>query len=526
MPHAASEPRPLAAWMGVLVYVAVALAWSWPLVLSPASATVSLHFDQLPAAWLVHAAPSFRDGVSELSAWPDGEPLVRLDSFLFLALSMALQGLLPGLFVTNLFVLFGPVASAWAAERFAREALGVGRVAGLVAGLCFGFAPLATVAALEGHCYYLLDPWMPLCALATWQGRWRAATVHFALALLTTAYLGVDTLLVVGTILLYQRRLDRRILGGIGVMSLLYAALFVAGTLSTGRTAGGEAFEALLRVGSASLATLVAWTPWMDTNRHSLAPVIGLLPLCFALLAPFRLASRPWLPLGLLAGLGALGPVIEAGVAREGGVPSPLWPLLQLGVFAVYRFPVRLAWISALVLGGLAARLVDQMSAKARIGAVILAIVDVLFVSGAWERLRVHPMPTPTLYGLLPEAPVLELYPRLGGLQEDLAFYNQNLSCYYQIFHGRPILDRCLNTDIRTSPRLEASDRVTALALGGEDVVPELFRLRVGSVVMHADLYQPGERSELRAALTRALGDPLEGRDGGEWLYGWPMEER
>ena len=353
-------------------------------------------------------------------------------------------------------------------------------------------------------------------------------TVHYALALLTTAYLGVDTLLVAGVILVHQRRWDLRMLAGLGGVSLLYAALFVAGTLATGRTAGGESFEALLRVGSASLATLVTWTPWMDLNRHSLAPVLGLLPLCFSLLAPFvpRIGWRPWLPLGVLAGLGALGPVIEAGVAREGGIPSLLWPLLSLGVFAVYRFPVRLAWISALALGGLAARVTDAMGRRARRVAVLLVIVDVLFVSGAWQRLRGHPMPTPSLYGLLPEGAVLELYPRLGGLQEDLAFYNQNLSCYYQLFHGRPILDRCLNTDIRTSPRLEASDRVTALAFAGEELVPELFRLRVASVVMHADLYQPAERSELRSALSRSLGDPLEGHDGGEWLYGWALEDR
>ena len=67
-----SPRRSLAIFLGFCAFSAL---WSWPLALSPASVTMGLHFDQFPAAWLVHAAPSFvPDGVSELSAWPSGEP--------------------------------------------------------------------------------------------------------------------------------------------------------------------------------------------------------------------------------------------------------------------------------------------------------------------------------------------------------------------------------------------------------------------------------------------------------------------
>ena len=138
------------------------------------------------------------------------------------------------------------------------------------------------------------------------------------------------------------------------------------------------------------------------------------------------------------------------------------------------------------------------------------------------SRLRLHPTPTPTLYGLLPEGAVLDLYPRVGGVQEDMAFYQQNLSCYYQLFHRRPILERCLNTDIRKSPRLAAADAVHEAALGGGDVRAVLSRLDVASVVMHADLYQASELAQVREALSRDLGGVLsEGRDGGEWLVAW-----
>jgi hypothetical protein len=153
-------------------------------------------------------------------------------------------------------------------------------------------------------------------------------------------------------------------------------------------------------------------------------------------------------------------------------------------------------------------------------------VVDALVFSGAVVRMRPHPMPTPSLYALLPQAPLLELYPQIGGLQEDLSFYQQNLSCYYQLFHHRPILERCLNTDIRNSPRLAASEAVHAAVLEGRPVLPLLQAIPVGAVVLHADLYQPFERADLTKGLTEALGAPVgEGRDGGEWLVGWRVPE-
>lgn len=502
-------------------FLALAIVWTWPLVLAPNSATMALHFDQLTAAWLVHAAPTFVDGVSELSAWPEGGQIVRLDSFLFLFLSLALNGALPGLLVTNLFVLVGPALSAWAAERFAREGLGVARPASLVAGVAFGFTPLATIAVLEGHIYYLLDPWLPLAALYTWKGRSWPALAMFALSLLTTAYLGVNALLVMLAILVHQRRLDYRLLGGIGVVGAVYTVLFMGGTAATGETAGVASFEALLRIGSATLTTLVAWNGWMDLNRHSLAPALGLFPLCIALLAPFaRVPWRPWLPLGVIAAICAVGPVLQAGVVHEGGVPTLLWPFHLLGVFAVYRFPIRFAWITALTLGALAAGVVDRMRWKWL--AVGLAVLDAFVFSGATYRMRLHPTPTPSVYALLPDAPLLELYPHIGSLQEDLAFYNQNLSCYYQLFHGRPVMDPCLNTNIRQGPRVRTSDEVHGAMLDDKPVLPILRRVRVGSVVMHADLYQPFERAAVIAGLSAELGAYVgEGHDGGEWLIGW-----
>jgi hypothetical protein len=504
-----------------LFLLVLAVAWSWPLVLSPGSSTISLHFDQFPAAWLAHAAAWYvPDGVCELSAWPAGEAIVRLDSFLYLALATVLGGAVPGLLLTNLFVLLGPPVSALAACRFVRRVFGIGELPALVAGIAFGFAPLATVAALEGHVYYLLDPWLPLCALAAWEGRPVATVVHWTLALLTTAYLGIDASIVVIAVMVARRRLDPRALAGIATVGLAYVALY-----AHGRGGGtGAPVDAVARLGSATLTTLVAWSPWLDLARHSLGPALGVVPLAVAALSPWSGVAgwRPWLFLGLLATGLCLGPVLELGVSRGEALPTPLYPLLSTGLFDLVRFPIRLAWVATLAFGGVAA----AVASRTRWPGVLVALMvaDVLVFSGARFRFRPHPAPVPALYDLLPEGAVLDVFPEVGGPQEDMAFYQQNLACYYQLGHRRPILDRCLNTEIRQSPRRDAGAALAERVLGDVDPTGWLRERGIASVVLHADAFQPFERAAWMTGLGRALGPPVaEGRDGGEWLVAWAV---
>ncbi len=505
----------------LLFFLAVAVVWSWPLVLDPLGTTVSRHFDQYPAAWLVHAAASYvPDGVSEWSAWPGGEPVVRLDSFLFALLAVALQGVVPGLLVTNLFVLLGPAVSAWAAERFAREALGATFPGSLLAGLAFGFCPLALVGVLEGHVYYLLNPWLPLLALHTWRGESYRAALHWTLCLLTTAYMGVDGLVVIGAILLYRRRLDLRLLLPVALVGAVYAASFLGGQGATTR----DAHDALARLGAASLLTLVSWNPWWDLTRHSLAPAIAVLPLCLSLLAPIAGAPhrRFLLALGLGCAVLAVGPSLEYGIGPGERLPTLLHPLFEAGLFDVFRFPIRFAWVTALALGGLAAVVVSGVSPRWRLVFVGLGVVDALVLSGAVFRVAAHPAPVPSIYATLPDGAVLDLYPEVGGDQEDIGFYQQNLSCWYQTAHRRPVLERCLNTDLTRSPRRTVGKALHAALLGEGDPRPILADADVASLVIHLDLYQPHERAVVVDGLARALGPAsAETRDGGEWLMSW-----
>ncbi len=512
----------------VLFFLLFSAVWSWPLVLSPGRTTVALHFDVFPAAWLVDAAWTYLpDGVTERSAWPLGEPLARLDSFLFLAIAVLLGGAVPGLLLVNLFVLLGPVASAWAAWRFAREDVGATDLAAVAAGLAFGFGPLAAVAALEGHVYFLFDPWLPLVASAAWRGRWPALALAFALALLSTAYLGIDALFL--ALALVIGRLDRigvprasacvAAMVGVGAA---YAALYALGPTAAARPEG----DALARVGSASLTTLFAWSPWMDLNRHSLAPAAGVAAAVLGVIGWWSTrADRGRTALfvaSTFALLGALGPTLEIGVTRDVLGPGPLRALAPLGIFDVWRFPVRLAWVSALGFGALAATL-PRTNAGA-LGVIALIVGDALLVAGAADRLRAHPTPTPAVYDLLPAGAVLELYPEVGGMQEDITFYQQNISCFHQLRHGRPLLERCLNTDMRASPRLAAARAVHAALLDERDPASVVRSLDVRSVVVHADLYQPHERGRVTQGLIAAFGAPIaEGRDGGEWLMAWAV---
>jgi hypothetical protein len=524
-------------------FLAVSVAWSWPLARDPAGTMVSLHFDQFPVAWLADAARSFLpDGASGWSAWPAGEPLQRVDSYVFLGVAALLGGAIPGMLLANLFVLLGPVASAWTAAQFTKRALGGegaeeardrvprageagGRVAPFVAGVLYGFGPMALVAALEGQVYTLLAPWLPLAALAAWEGRAGRTALHVALATLTTAYLGVDAVLAVGGILLVRLPVlgwarVARVLAAVGAFGLAFAGWF----------ATGEA-RAPGPVEGATLTTLLAGSPWLDLARHSLGPALGMVPLALGWMALVdgpaggsgRRVRVGLALLGLVAALASVGPRLELGVVPGTSLPGPLAAFTWTGMFNTIRFPLRLAWVCAFAWGALAATWIGE--ARWRPVWVVAALVDVLVAGGAHARLRGHPVPVPTLYGLLPQGAVLDLVPELGGPREDLGFLTQNLHCHYQRAHRRPVLERCLNTDLERSPRVAASREVHALLLGGApagEVRDRLGALRVSSVVVHADLYAPGELAEVTGGLSAALGPPLaEGRDGGEWLLAW-----
>ncbi|NOY28590.1 MAG: hypothetical protein GXP62_22285, partial [Oligoflexia bacterium] len=108
-------------------FVLVAAAWSWPAPLLDPRQLPVRHFDLWPVLWLLDRAPHIGwDLVHDASAWPQGETLVRLDSWILLGMGWALRPWLSATTIACLIVWLGPALSAFAAER-AASALGAQR---------------------------------------------------------------------------------------------------------------------------------------------------------------------------------------------------------------------------------------------------------------------------------------------------------------------------------------------------------------------------------------------------------------
>lgn len=416
------------AGLGLLaLYLAISLAWSWPLPLHLGDLLVTRHFDGFAALWLMEVAPDLDLGQRSLwAAWPRGQVLRRADSQLLVMLSRVLVPVTGPVVLFNLIVLLGPVATAWGAERFAADTLGARRPWSGLAGLSFAFCGLSATSILEGHAYFLLLPWLPLLARHWWKATGPEGTLrdgalaglHWVLCLLTSGYVGV-----LGVILVLvglPRALPdlRRRMGPLGAaaalalpLGLFYTVAFVTGAdegarfhteapvLGQASEAGIGATAAQLQAGSSGLLQLVALRLSDDGVRHAIAPVLSLTALVLALFAGRVLPRGPWRTfqvLGVVGALLSLGPFLELidgplhslpalerllfGAPEPGAVgggppwagfpnlPGLLFPLAFVEGDVFLHFPYRFAWLSALGFGGVAAavatRLADDLGPK------------------------------------------------------------------------------------------------------------------------------------------------------------------
>lgn len=534
-PEASAGARGRRVGLTLALYTAMSVALSWPLALRPLSLQVSRQFDIYVTAWLASTEPRLALWTPGLqSAWPLGESLSRADSFVFMALSWLLSPLGQPWLVVALVTLAGPVLSGWAAERFAARCLGARFPWSLVAGAVFGFGGPAVTMLLEGHVYLLLDPWLPLCAMAAWRAtsddaRPRdgvALGAWWSLCLWTSAYLGLGATLLVGALVF--RRLDLRALapaaGVMGASGLAYVLLFGTGAdaVRIGSAFSGASSRGVIEAGSATLGTLLAWSPRLDVSAHSIAPTLGAGVLVLALVVPILVADRRvWaLPLGVAAAAIALalGPSLRSW--PEGpGLPWLLRALDLAGVGSFLHFPWRFAAVASLLVGGLAARAASELAAlRPRAAPVLVAFVavDLLLSTGAPLRTGRVPVAVPSAYGAAPaRGAVLEVLPRYTGMAVDLEIYWNNLTCSYQAAHRRPVTNRCLGTRLYSGPRVRIGEWLADAALeGGADEVPDtLAALGVSAVAVHPDLFASTERDALMAGLERLLGPPAARSD-------------
>ena len=410
----------------LLLYMVLSVAITWPLALDPVTSMVTRHFDGFSAIWLLDVAPDLDAEMrSGRAGWPEGQVLRRADSQLMVLAGRLLSPIVGPVLLFNLFVLMGPVLSAWAAETFARRTLGAARPWSVIAGLSFAFCGLSATSILEGHAYFLLMPWMPLLAMTWWaatgpDGRLRdglGAGVTWALCLLTSGYVGIlgAILVLVGAprALADPRGRWRPVIAAAAVavpVGLLYTLAFVTGAdeaarfhteapaLGLAADAGMGATASQLQSGSSGLLQLVGLRLADDNARHSIAPVLSLTALVLTLFAgrvlPRGGGWRAFQVLGIVGAALSLGPMIETidgplysmpalerllvgGAPTPGGpggpvtgppwpgfpnLPGLLFPLVWLEGDVFFHFPYRFAWLAALGFGGVAAAVTTRLA--------------------------------------------------------------------------------------------------------------------------------------------------------------------
>lgn len=527
-------------------YLAVSVAFSWPLGAFPADRVVTRHFDLYPSAWLVSEG---RDAFPTLhhaaSGWPVGESLARADSYVLLLIGWLFGGLFSGPVLVSLVALLGPVASALAAEWCAHRAFAVPRPWSWLAGCAYGFSGIAATAMLEGHVAHLLNPWLPLLLGAAWRANedapWpsaMAAGAWWALGLFTSAYFGVIGGLFFLAIAL-RAGLARLLPGMLAVAvptGLLYLWLFAHGDRFA--DSQGPLPELVWGMGATTLGGLAGWGDALDLGAHSIAAPVGFATLWLMGLAPVVLRGRPgWRTLWVLA-LGALLLALGRDIRlamEDAGVVSPVAWLATLPGVGWFRFPARFAWIWALCGGIVGARVAAELARGAPrwLVAPLFALVvgDAVIGTGLPWRLRAQVAGAPSAYDAAPPGrAVLDLYaPAWDRSSMELELWARALACYYQGQHGRPILEVCIGTQV-DSPREVVGDWLAAALLVPEPdavaILDRLQRLGVGAVVLHADVYRESDAALLTGALGRVMGPPgADTRDGGEHVLLWVVPE-
>ncbi len=527
-----------------LLFLGLAAVFTWPAVCFDPQVLVTRHFDLYVAIWLLEQAAEslprlFVDG----SAWPQGESLVRSDSFSLLFLGWAGRGLLSGWFVVTLITWLAPALNALAAEACARRVLEVRRPWSLLAGLAFGFSGIAASVVLEGHVYQLLAFWLPLLLLAAWctpeRGLpWKRGLLVgllWALSLFSSAYFGVlaSALLLVVAAARPRRSLRLMPFSALVILPVGGWYLWVY-SMGSQHAITEIKPDLVLAVGAATVASLSTWTPQLDLLGHSVGAPIGFTAFWLLLFSPLLLrGSRGWRALALLAIVALLACFGSQLRLVDGGasLPSPFALVARIPGVEVFRFPVRIVWLYTLCGGLVASACLQALSRRLPtallLPALLLATVDGVVGTGLLWRVRQAIAEVPGAYQAAPrDLPVLDTFGRsLDGTSGELEMWTRNLACYYQASHRRPILELCVRTE-RQSPREALDARLShgLLSATGPDAAQQLDDLRLeleraglGAVAVHADFYRPNDRQVLLAGLEDLLGEPLaDTRDGGE----------
>ncbi|MCK6525565.1 hypothetical protein L6R49_29525 [Myxococcota bacterium] len=523
--------------LALLAALALAVIVTGPALWAGDAALVGRHFDLHGTVWFLSAAPRIDASLTDpLTAWPDGASLRRADSWTLLLLgrifagssAVALHNVLQPLAVAS-----GALAM-WALAR----AEGVSARWSSLAALTWAGAGLTSTALLEGHVYQLLNFSLPLLA---WS--WRRATspdgraahglaagLCFTVALATSAYTGVAAAILTLTILACAVATARPRLAPLAAAAvalpagLVYLSVFRDGRAIDGLRFVSRGFEsraAMLQAGSADLVTLAAPSPALDLFGHSQSSFLSPTALALCLAAPLALRGArgwgPWLGLVVVGLLTSMGPSLSDG---DGALlPLPMSLLTELPAAELLRFPARLGWVTVIGLGVLAAKVGEALERRAGRRAWALfafALIDCVVWGGMPWRQRGETAAAPSAYA--GRGAIFDLYPESPDPTDE---WNQRLSafaCFYQSRHGRPIADDCVAPSWSQNPRAAKQAALTEALLAGGDGLTLLRAWGFEAVAFHPDLFSPGDRARLSAALGALDAKPAESRDGGEHI--------
>lgn len=522
-------------WADPLAWLLIALVLTWPAALAGPERLVGRFFDLPGTLWSIASTSRLvAEGFSDpLTAFPEGADYRAFDSYTLIPLSL-LSGVLGPSRFHGFAQILGVWSSGWAATALAR-ALGARGAWALLGGLGFAASGIAAAALLEGHVYYLLDPWLPLMLWAWWRATRPEGTARdgllagltFSAALLTTGYLGVVAL--VPLVVFGLDGLRRRGAAFLGpTAAALAGALPAVGLVSAGVLAHAGASPVqpdAIAQSAVDLVRLSGPTAELDRVSHGLAPHLPATLLALAALAPRVLGGRrgkalPWRPLALTALLAlalSFGPRLGAS-SLEGLGPSPLAWLWELPGAALLRFPARFAWAWSLCLGMLAA-LVASRARLGRAGALLLwgaVAVDVFVISGLPAR-RASMAGGPVAAMVAGDGPVLELLPEGTDHSGETDAWLSALSCYRQVFHQAAIGDDCVRVPVSDSPRFEVARAVKVRLLEGDAWGAAEVAEAEGyaRLAWQPDHFHPAARARLAAALARLPTAPTESRTGG-----------
>jgi hypothetical protein len=517
-----------------LSYLLCSALFSWPAVCLDPQILPTRHFDLYPALWLIQESPSvFPKLFHSTSAWPYGESLVRMDSYLLLLIGWLNQNFLSPVQVADLLMWLGPAVNAMAAEHCAHRAFGISRPSSWLAGLSYGFSGIAAVALLEGHVYHLLNPWLPLLLGALWVGTGPdGRPVHGILAGLawilcqfTTAYLGICGFILTVGLLLRAPRAGLRLWPGLAITTIPAAFYYLWLFSQGGGWKNNAPISEVLQTGSSTLGSLLFASPAIDLGGHSIAAPVTFLSFWLWALSPWILKTH-WKGLWALAffalfcSFGAYFREIPGGP----GVASPLaWLALWVPSLSFFRFPIRLLWIFSLISGILGSRVLSERWEGRRLWMGI-ALLDVWVSSGMPGRLQQGIATVPSGYAATPpDRAVLDVFGEaLDPSSGELEMRARALGCYYQSVHRRPILEVCMGTAIE-SPR-EQLNRWLMRHLSEKDsdrqnIKKVLEEAGVGAVAIHTDTLRAADAKILSEGLEEMLGAPVsETKDGGERL--------